>query len=113
MSDLQSFSAWRRENSGTMADYHAALRAARTPYDTGNRLEPRPWTAPHRESEDDYGKVDFDAEDSFTVATLWIEKGDDGVYVLKGYINESLRVEIESNDPTDDEITITMVEKEG
>ena len=66
----------------------------RTPYDTGKRAEPRPWTAPHRESEDDYGKVDFEDDAGGTVATLYVEKDDDGSYVLRGYTNEPLRVEI-------------------
>ena len=67
----------------------------RTPYDTGKRAEPRPWTAPHRESEDDYGKVDFEDDAGGTVATLYVEKDDDGSYVLRGYTNEPLRVEID------------------
>jgi hypothetical protein len=83
-----------------------------TPYDTGKRAEPKQWEKRHFEDEDDYGKVDFNADDDFTIATLYLERDPDGTYVVRGYTNESLRVEIESNDPTDDEITITMVEKE-
>lgn len=67
-----------------------------TPYDTGERLEPRVWKERHRESVDDYGKVDFNDDGDYTVATLYIERlGDDG-YVLKGYANEPLRVEVET-----------------
>lgn len=104
MSDLQSFSAWRRENSGTMADYHAALRANLTPYDTGKRAEPKQWEKRHFEDEDDYGKVDFNAEDDFTIATLYIEKGGDGSYTLKGYTNEPLKVDIEAGDPDEPQV---------
>ena len=66
-----------------------------TPYDTGKRLEPRAWQNAHRESEDDFGKVDFDNEESATVATLYIERDDDGTYALRGYTNEPLKVEID------------------
>lgn len=75
-----------------------------TPYDTGERLEPKTWVDEdgiageelRRPAEpDDYGRVDFDAEDSSTVATLYIERQADGSYVLKGYTNEPLKVEIE------------------
>lgn len=79
-----------------------------TPFDTGKRLEPKQWEKRHFESEDDYGKVDFNAEDNFTVATLYIEREADGSYALRGYTNEALKVEIESNDPTDDTVKITM-----
>jgi hypothetical protein len=47
-----------------------------TPYDTGARLEPQPWT---RHSNDlivpfeDWGKVDFDTDEGATVATVWVE----------------------------------------
>lgn len=77
-----------------------------TPYDTGQRAEPKVWEARHRESEEDFGKVDFNAEDDFTIATLYLERDPDGVYVLRGYTNLALRIEVESNDPTDEEITI-------
>jgi hypothetical protein len=81
----------------------AARRASLTPYDTGDRLEPIPWVKdgitgqelPRTPEPDDYGRVDFDAEDSSTVATLWIERQADGTYVLKGYTNEPLKVEID------------------
>jgi hypothetical protein len=71
-----------------------------TPYDTGERLAPIPWVQGEAKrrgiaEKDDYGKVDFDDDESSTVATLWIEKGPDGTYVLKGYTNDPLKVEIE------------------
>lgn len=67
----------------------------RTPYDTGKRAEPKVWTTGHFESDADYGKVDFDDDAGGTVATLYIEKAEDGSYVLKGYTNEPLKVEID------------------
>ena len=102
--DLSSYSAWRRENSGTMADYHAALRAALTPYDTGKRAEPKVWEKRHRESDDDFGKVDFNNEEDYTLATLYIERqADDKGYVLKGYTNEPLKVEIDDQSDGEEE----------
>lgn len=65
-----------------------------TPYDTGKRSQPKVWTSAHRDTEDDYGKVDFDDDAGGTVATLYIEKGDDG-YALRGHTDEYLTVEIE------------------
>lgn len=55
-----------------------------TPYDTGKRLEPRPWLAQHRETADDWGKVDFDNEESATEAIVYIEKAEPG-YALHVY----------------------------
>lgn len=69
-----------------------------TPYDTGERLEPRIWPTSEpgvNYSRTRYGKVDFDGEDGFTAATLWIERKEDGSYVLKGYTNLPLEVEID------------------
>lgn len=52
-----------------------------TPYDTGARLQPKPWVspegvagedAPRPAIADDYGRVDFDEAD-FTAATVWVE----------------------------------------
>lgn len=66
------------------------------PYDTGERAEPKVWLEEHRESADDFGKVDFNDDVDYTVATLWVERRADGKgYVLKGYANEPLEVEIE------------------
>lgn len=52
---------------------------ALTPYDTGERLEPKPWSLDERE---DYGKVDFDDDCSETVVTLHVESASSG-HVLK------------------------------
>jgi hypothetical protein len=73
----------------------AARRASLTPYDTGKRAEPKVWEARHRESEDDFGKVDFNNEEDFTIATLYIERDEDGTYAIRGYTNEPLKVEID------------------
>lgn len=69
-----------------------------TPYDTGQRAEPKVWTERHIEDEGDYGKVDFDADSDYTIATLYLEKDPDGTYVLRGYTNEPVRIEVEIND---------------
>jgi hypothetical protein len=61
------------------------------------------------EDDDDYGKVDFEDDAGGTVAVLYIEKGDDGVYVLKGDAWVSLKLDVQSNDPSDEELTVTTV----
>lgn len=73
----------------------AMQRADRTPYDTGKRSEPKVWTKSHFESDEDYGKVDFENDEGGTIATLYIEQEADGSYTLKGYANEALKIEIE------------------
>jgi hypothetical protein len=73
----------------------AARRASLTPYDTGKRAEPKVWEARHRESANDFGKVDFNNEEDFTIATLYIERDEDGTYAIRGYTNEPLKVEID------------------
>jgi hypothetical protein len=65
-----------------------------TPYDTGQRAEPKVWESRHRESDNDYGKVDFNAEDDATIATLYIERDKDGTYAIRGYTSEPLKIEI-------------------
>lgn len=64
-----------------------------TPYDTGERAEPSTWTPSNshlysmpdedRESiianhRDDFGKVDFEDDESATIATVWATKADAG-----------------------------------
>lgn len=65
-----------------------------SPYDTGKRAEPKPW--PHslakvvaemapiaREmAEAEFGKVDFENDSSEHVATIWIERDEDGDYTV-------------------------------
>lgn len=58
-----------------------------SPYDTGERLEPRPWVmqgtvARAYMDPDDFGKVDFDDDEGATIATVWFEKQKDGGYVM-------------------------------
>jgi hypothetical protein len=58
-----------------------------TPYDTGERLEPHPYVQRDPQltgarSMDDYGKVDFDNEESCTVFKLHAERDGEG-YTLK------------------------------
>lgn len=64
-----------------------------TPYDTGKRAEPKVWPTPARQElagsepidrallEERYGKVDFEDDESKTIATVWIEHTEIG-YVL-------------------------------
>lgn len=65
-----------------------------TPYDKGDVAEPRPWTHATREDlveaplvqrvllEERFGKVDFDDSESITLATVWLERTDEGQHVL-------------------------------
>lgn len=48
---------------------------ALTPYDTGQRLEPMPWSLEHP---DRYGLVDLDDDESRTVFTIVGKRRDDG-----------------------------------
>jgi hypothetical protein len=69
-----------------------------TPFDTGKRAEPRVWPTSEEGvtySPTRYGKVDFDAEDGFTLATLYIERDEDGSYTLRGYANVPLKIDVE------------------
>lgn len=52
-----------------------------TPYDTGDRLEPHRWRE-RPDQPEHYGKVDFDDDESSTVATVHIEKTPAGKYRL-------------------------------
>lgn len=74
-----------------------------TPYDKGTRLQPMPWhvqprNLPDPEEADRYGKVDFDDDEGSTVATLWIERQEDNTYVLKGYSNNIMTIEVEEEE---------------
>ncbi|MGZ4659676.1 MAG: hypothetical protein ACXVYB_00185 [Arthrobacter sp.] len=82
----------------------------RTPYDTGKRSEPKVWTSAHIEDDDDYGKVDFEDDAGGTLATLYIEQSDDRTtYTLKGFTNESLKIDIDS----DEDATVTLSTPDG
>lgn len=72
----------------------ATITAALTPYDTGKRAEPRKWghsndlglaamdPIERGLAEDRFGKVDFDDNESATLATVWIEQDELGRHVL-------------------------------
>ncbi|WP_125098681.1 hypothetical protein [Leucobacter chromiireducens] len=68
-----------------------------TPYDTGERLEPQPWSLDHA---DRYGLVDLDDDESSTVFTLVGKKRDDGspshLLSVETYSEDSV-VEIDGN----------------
>ena len=58
-----------------------------TPYDAGTRLEAKPWLPygtkiTEATPAENFGKVDFDDDESETVACAWIEKNADGTYTL-------------------------------
>jgi len=87
---------WKHRYPGSQGlIWYAPAPPPLTPYDTGTRAEPAVWEKRHRESDDDFGKVDFNADDGFTLATLYIERDPDGSYVLRGYANVELKIEVE------------------
>lgn len=51
-----------------------------TPYDTGEIAQPFIWE--HDGEADRYGRVDFDNDESSTVATVWASRNQDGSYTL-------------------------------
>lgn len=70
-----------------------------TPYDRGDRLVPIPWVQEdalryRTRPAEDYGKVDFDDEESSTVVTAHIEKHDEG-YTLHAYVHAGTDVKVE------------------
>lgn len=60
-------------------------RPAVTPYDTGERLEPRPWVSRERpaQGDDDFGRVDFDDEEGHTVVTIHVRRRHPGAYMVR------------------------------
>jgi len=77
-----------------MSDTLTNPTATLTPYDTGARGEPKPWThhsgtelatmAPLGRAleEDRFGKVDFTNDESVAVCTVWLEHNEHGQDVL-------------------------------
>jgi hypothetical protein len=54
-----------------------------TPYDTGHRAQPHVWPTGGGADDDAFGKVDFDNDESATVATVYLELDDEtGSYVV-------------------------------
>lgn len=82
--------------------------AERTPYDTGARLEPKVWvqdgvTSPDgraRPAEaEDYGRVDFDADDGTTLVTLHLQPYEHGLEMrVDQHTDDYLRV-VGANEP--------------
>lgn len=75
-----------------------------TPYDTGERLEPHVWVRDASPGEQprkpgDYGKVDFDDEESTTALTVHAEHNEDKTYTLHiENISVGLKMKVESED---------------
>lgn len=78
-----------------------------TPYDTGTRCEPQLWQSDradvlevmrHGDAED-IGNVDFDDDESHTVATVHVSGNDDGtwtVHVMPLVADDELEIEVHS-----------------
>ena len=69
-----------------MSELTNPIEQHQTPYDTGDRMEPRPWITHqvveqlragrvplNAEALDHFGRVDFDDDEGTTIATLHIE----------------------------------------
>jgi transcriptional regulator of heat shock response len=65
-----------------------------TPYDTGSRLEPKPWHVQPRNLLQDpaeahrYGKVDFDDDEGATRLTVHVARNNDEAYTLYAYVQD-------------------------
>lgn len=74
------------------------------PYDTGYRLEPKPWVAngitgnddPRASVPNDYGRVDFEDDEGNTAFTAWIQKTDTG-YILRVDEHQDVDLAIETS----------------
>lgn len=61
-----------------------------TPYDTGDRCEPKLWqpsaaavrSAMHSGETEDIGKVDFDDDEAHTVAAVHLSRNEDGSHTV-------------------------------
>ncbi|WP_181273587.1 hypothetical protein [Brevibacterium oceani] len=73
-----------------------------TPYDTGERCEPKPWLPYGTEvteatPAENFGKVDFDDDSGETDCTIYVERDEDGtktVHVVSHIEDESIRVRL-------------------
>lgn len=75
----------RSRPSGMLANSRLTMTRL-TPYDTGQRYEPKLWVDPSigTEPDDDrYGKVDFNNDEDATVAIVWLETQADGRRVVQ------------------------------
>jgi hypothetical protein len=80
---------------GNITDTGAGAAApALTPYDTGSRLEPKPWHVQPRNLPRDpaeahrYGKVDFDDDEGATRLTAHVARNKDEAYTLYAYVHD-------------------------
>jgi len=79
-----------------------------SPYDTGERLEPHAWVrdkmvSPDGEMRpaetDEYGRVDFDADDGTTILTLFIEPTDGGYQMSVEQFGDDYLTIVGANQP--------------
>ena len=75
-----------------------------TPYDTGERLEPKLWVGStqgvgSQNDRDDWGKVDFDNDESSTELTIYVEdKGGDLVVHIYSQGGREYTIDIDDQD---------------
>lgn len=63
----------------------STIPATLTPYDAGERLEPKLWQEdgdPHLDDPDRYGRVDFDDDEGATIASAHIQRLPSGAFTL-------------------------------
>ncbi|WP_234037044.1 hypothetical protein [Leucobacter sp. L43] len=65
-------------------------------YDSGYRLEPKPWSTGDGAASDDYGKVDFTNESGETVFTGWMQKTEAG-YILRVDEHQDVKLGFETS----------------
>ncbi|HEY0637952.1 MAG TPA: hypothetical protein VGD67_09920, partial [Pseudonocardiaceae bacterium] len=74
-----------------------------TPYDTGDRLEPVPWVRdgitgterPRPSEPDDYGRVDFDNEESASLLGVHVERDGDGYRMVVQKLCDQAQIAVE------------------
>ncbi|MBS3182390.1 hypothetical protein [Leucobacter manosquensis] len=65
-------------------------------YDSGYRLEPKPWSTGAGAASDDFGKVDFTNESGETVFTGWMQKTEAG-YILRVDEHQDVELAVETS----------------
>ena len=68
-----------------------------TPFDTGERCEPVIWDPanPNFDEETDFGKVDFENDESATVAVVYVKRTEDGYALVVEPIDDTLEIIVE------------------
>ena len=84
-----------------MSELTNPIEQHQTPYDTGDRMEPRPWITHqvveqlragrvplNAEALDHFGRVDFDVDEGTTIVTIYVERTLIGYMVHIDYLGD-------------------------